>query len=58
VARTPTGHTAHTSGTTASTALWYPDDDPGDAISVANMVVPLVHAGDGLGAELPDNPPL
>ncbi len=35
-------------------ALWYPEDHPGNAIYVAKMIVPMEHAGEGLGAEMLD----
>jgi Acetyltransferase (GNAT) family len=34
--------------------LWYPQDDPADAIYVAKMMIPLMRAGGGLGGELLD----
>jgi GNAT superfamily N-acetyltransferase len=35
-------------------ALWYPSDDPTDALYAAKMMIPLEHAGRGLGGELLD----
>ena len=34
--------------------LWYPTDDPYDAIYAAKMMIPLQHAGAGLGGEMLD----
>jgi GNAT superfamily N-acetyltransferase len=33
-------------------ALWYPSDDPGNALYVSKLMVPLAYAGQGLGVEL------
>jgi len=35
-------------------ALWYPEDDPADAIYAAKMMIPLARAGNGLGGEMLD----
>lgn len=35
-------------------ALWYPEDDPADALYAAKMMIPLRHAGSGLGGEMLD----
>lgn len=35
-------------------ALWHPEDDPGDALYVSKLMVPMEHSGTGLGAELLD----
>jgi len=37
-----------------SGSLWYVDDDPADALYVSKLMVPIEHAGDGLGAEILD----
>ncbi|GAB4060148.1 GNAT family N-acetyltransferase [Catellatospora paridis] len=34
--------------------LWHPADDPGNALYASKMMVPLAHAGSGLGSELLD----
>jgi GNAT superfamily N-acetyltransferase len=34
--------------------LWYPSDDPTDALYIGKMMVPRARAGDGLGAEMLD----
>lgn len=33
-------------------ALWYPEDDPGDALYISKMIVTIVHSGQGIGAEM------
>jgi GNAT superfamily N-acetyltransferase len=33
-------------------ALWLPSDDPGNALYVSKLMVPMAYAGTGLGAEL------
>lgn len=35
-------------------ALWLPSDDPGDALYVSKLMVPMAYAGAGLGVELLD----
>lgn len=35
-------------------ALWYPEDDPADALYAAKMMIPLIHSGSHLGGEMLD----
>lgn len=35
-------------------ALWWPQDEPGDALYVSKLMVPMAQSGTGLGAELLD----
>lgn len=47
-----TGWTVDSGADRDPDALWYPSDDPGNALYISKLMVPIAYAGLGLGIEL------